>query len=152
MVPRGGQLTFWWFLWPPTSGRISHQVCGGRSDQRASLAPPPPGWRPAFCPWASPARGTDSGGHGWGRKGGSGCVSGWVWCVNTERLWSDDTWKGSACGVAGPSSICQHPPPCAHTHTHTHTQTNAYTDTRFMYLCIAAAQLKGIWLEGVGRD
>ena len=51
-----------------------------------------------------------------------------------------------ACGVAGPPPpICRPPPPNTHTHT-------AYTDTRFMYLCTVAAQLKGIWLEGVGGE
>lgn len=66
---------------------------------------------PSLCPWVVPVRATGSGLGRQSRKGVGAwkSLSGWVHSVNTERLWSGDTWKRSACGVAGPSSICLHP-------------------------------------------
>lgn len=46
--------------------------------------------------------------------------------------------RGPACRVADQPSTR-----CLHVRTHVH------ADTRFMYLCTAAARLKGIWLHGV---
>ena len=58
--------------------------------------------------------------------------------------------RGSACGVAVPSSICRHPP-ATHTHKHTHTHMHTLTPD----LCIYALRRhssKGHGWRGLGES